>query len=78
MTAQIASLCVQTNLPAQARPPVALRNQFEGFEPPRMSCDVQVVMLLDAQPSKVFVLWDIDLAVKEEEEVFEGSFRTSN
>ena len=77
-TAQIASLCVQTTLPAQTGPPVASQNQFEGFEPPRMYCDPGVVMLLINPSPKVFVFGDVDLAAKEEEEVFEGPFCASN
>ena len=66
------------HLPAQTGPPVALRNQFEGFELPRMSHDARVVMLLDNPSPKVFVFGDIDLAAKEEVVVFEGPFCASN
>ena len=77
-TAQIASLCVQTNLPAKAGLPVASRNPFKGFESHRMPCDMRVVMLLDDSPSKVLIFRDIDLAVKEEVVVLKGPFCASN
>ena len=77
-TTQIASLRVQTDFPAKAGPPVASRNQFEGFELPWVSHDTQIVVLLNNAPSKVFVFRDIDLAVKEEEVVFKGPLCTSN
>ena len=77
-TAQIASLCVQANLPAKTGPPVASRNQFEGFEPSGMSCNARVMMLLDDPSPKVFVFWDVDLATKEKDMIFEGPFGTSN
>ena len=78
MTAQIAGLCVQTNLPAKTRPPVASQNQFEGFELPRMSCNVRVVVLLNDLLLKILIFQYIDFAVKEEKVVFEGPFCTSN
>ena len=61
-TAQIASLCVETDFPAQTGPPVASQNQFKSFESPRMSHDMRVAMLLDNPSPKVFVFWDVDLA----------------
>ena len=78
VTAQITSLRVQTNLPAEARPPVAPRNQFEGFESPRMPCDARVVVLLDDSLSKILIFQDIDLAMKEKDMVFKGPFCTLN
>ena len=78
VTAQIASLRVQTDFPAKAGPPVASRNQFEGFELPQVSRDARIVMLLNNLSPKVFVFGDVDLAAKEEEVVFEGPFCTLN
>ena len=43
-----------------------------------MPRDTRVVMLLDNPSPKVFVFGDVDLAAKEEEEVFKGPFCTSN
>ena len=74
----MASLRVQTNFPAQAGPPVASRNQFEGFEPPRMSRDVRVMVLLNDSPLKILIFRDIDLATEEEEVFFEGQLCTLN
>ena len=43
-----------------------------------MSHDPRVVMLLDNPSLKVFVFGDVDLAMKEEEVIFEGPFHASN
>ena len=63
--AKIAGLDVLTYVARHLWPPVVASDQFEGFEPTWVACNVRVVVLLDDPSAELAVLWHINLPSKQ-------------
>src|SRR3979490_1679696 len=60
--AEIAGLDILTYVAGHLWPPVIASDQFEGFEPTWVACDVHVVVLLDYPSAKLAVLRHVNLS----------------